>query len=245
MINDIVTVLRKEWKEVCQLRGIKGYLFNWILMVLLIGVYMPLQVGTEWFASPMILLLWSWPGLQLISGLVADAFAGEKERHTLETLLASRLPDASIFTGKMLTGLIYAGSLFPASLLVAAITLNLAHKTGTGLMFYDPGMLLAVIGLHWLSLILIASIGMLVSMKSDSVKSAYQKIAIAILVIALAPSLLIGVVSPDLKAQFMQWIALPQLGYGAWIAAAGLFGVDVLLFAIGLASFKRPRLLTA
>ena len=35
MLNDIMTVFQKEWKEAFHNRGIRGYLFNWILMALL------------------------------------------------------------------------------------------------------------------------------------------------------------------------------------------------------------------
>lgn len=245
MLTDTITVFQKEWKEAFHNRGIKGYLFNWLIMVLLIGVYMPLQVGADWFKSPIMLLLWSWPPLQLVSGIVADSFAGERERHTLETLLASRLPDLSILGGKMLTGLVYAGTLFPASLLVGAVTVNLVHPAGNGIQFYAPGMLLQVLGLHYLSLILIAGIGMLVSMKSNSVKSAYQKIAVVILVLALTPSLGIGLLSPDIRTHLMQIIAQPQLGTGGLIAALILLAADVVLGIICLTSFKRSQLLAA
>lgn len=245
MLTDTITVFQKEWKEAFHNRGIRGYLFNWMIMVLLIGVYMPIQVGSDWFKSPIMLLLWSWPPLQLVSGMVADSFAGERERHTLETLLASRLPDLSILSGKMLTGLIYAGSLFPASLLIGAITVNLAHPSPAGIQFYAVGILLQVLGLHYLSLILIAGIGMLVSMKSNSVKSAYQKIAVIILVLALTPSLGIGLLSPDIRTHLMQVIAQPRLGVGGLAAALIMFAADVVLCLICLSSFKRSQLLAA
>lgn len=245
MFTDIATVFHKEWKEAFQFRGIKGYLFNWIIMVLLIGVYMPITVGAEWFKSPMILLLWSWPPLQLISGIMADSFAGEKERHTLETLLASRLPDVSILFGKVLTGFVYAGSLFPASLILGAITVNLAHPSSAGFQFYEPVMFLEVLGLHYLSLFLIAMVGMLVSMKSNSVKSAYQKITIAILIIALTPTLSISLLSPDIKDHLLQIISQPNLGPATWIVALILLVIDIILFLICLSSFKRSQLLAA
>jgi len=245
MLTDTLTVFQKEWKEAFHHRGIRGYLFNWIIMALLIGVYMPITVGAEWFKSPMLLMMWSWPPLQLVSGLVADTFAGEKERHTLETLLASRLPDLSIFSGKILTGLVYAGTLFPASLLIGAVTVNLAHPSASGIQFYAPGMFLQVLALHYLSLILVASIGMLVSMKSNSVKSAYQKIAIVILVLALTPSLTIGLLSPDIRMQLNTFITQPQLGSGALIAALVMLVADVVLVIVCLSSFKRSQLLAA
>ncbi len=244
MINDIMTVFQKEWKEVFQSRGLKGYLFNWIIMVLLIGVYMPITVGAEWFKSPMILLLWSWPGLQLISGIVADSFAGEKERHTLETLLSSHLPDTSILLGKLLNGLVYAGTLFPAALLVGAVTVNLAHPSD-GIQFYNIGIFFEIIGLHYLCLFLVATVGMLISMHSNSVRSAYQKIAVAILVLVLAPSLSVGLLSPELKNGLTAFISRPELGIGALAVGVALLVIDVILFMICLGNFKRPQLLAA
>ena len=245
MVTDTLTVFRKEWKEMFYHRGVRGYLFNWIIMVLLVGVYMPIQVGAGWFNSPVMLLLWSWPALQLISALMADGFAGEKERHTLETLLASRLPDLSIFSGKMLAGLVYAGSIFPASLFLGAVTVNLKEGISNGVRFYNMGSLLQILALHYLSLILIAAVGMLVSMRSSSVKSAYQKIAIAILVLVLSPSLLMGVLSPDIKTQLMQFITAPRLGAGALAAALAMLVIDIVLFVVCLKGFKREQLLTA
>jgi len=245
MLADISTVFHKEWKESFQFRGIKGYLFNWIIMVLLIGVYMPINVGIEWFKSPIILLLWSWPPLQLISGIMADSFAGEKERHTLETLLASRLPDVSILFGKVLTGFFYAGSLFPASLILGAITVNIAHPLSAGWQFYEPLMFLEVLGLHYLCLVLVAELGILISMRSNSVRSAYQKIAVAIMILVLAPSLSVGLLSPELKNGLMSFISRPDLGIGALAVAAVLLVIDVILFLLCLSSFKRSQLLAA
>jgi ABC-2 type transport system permease protein len=245
MLADTMTVFQKEWKEAFHNRGIRGYLFNWVIMALLIGVYMPITVGSDWFKSPILLLLWSWPPLQLVTGMVADTFAGEKERHTLETLLASRLPDLSIFSGKMMTGLLYAGSLFPASLLLSAVTINLVHPSAEGIQFYTSGVLLQVLGIHYLSLILVALIGTLVSMKSNSVKSAYQKITVVILVLALTPSLGIGLLSPDIRTHLVQIISQPHLGPGGLIAALIMLAADGIIFILCLSNFKRSQLLAA
>ena len=168
----------------------------------------------------------------------------KKNAIRLKPCLASRLPDLSIFSGKILTGMVYAGTLFPASLLIGAVTVNLAHPSTTGIQFYHAAMFLQVLALHYLSLILVASIGMLVSMKSNSVKSAYQKIAIVILVLALTPSLTIGLLSPNARTQLTQLITQPQLGLGALIAALVMLIADVILFIICLSNFKRSQLLS-
>jgi ABC-2 type transport system permease protein len=245
MLTDIHTVFQKEWREIFQFHGIKSYLFNWILMVLLIGVYMPLQAGVEWLTSPLLLLLWSWPPLLLISGLVADAFAGEKERHTLETLLASRLPDTAILFGKFLTGWVYAGTLFPASLLLGLITVNLAHPSANGFLFYQPAFLAAILGIHFLMLLLISSIGMLLSMKSNTVRAAYQKMSGVILVFALVPSISIGLISPNLRAKFLQILTQNHLGVGTLEASLILILADALLLWLCVKNFKRVQILAA
>lgn len=243
MFTDCFTVFLKEWKEIFQTRGVKGYVFSWVLMTLLIGVYMPLQVGEEWVNSPLILLLWSWPPLLLVTGLVADTFAGERERHTLETLLASRLSDTAILFGKFLTGWVYAGTLFPMALLLGLITVNLAHPLSDGLRMYQPGTLLGILGIHSLLLLLISSIGMLISMRSNSVRSAYQKMSAAILVFALAPSISVGVISDEMRNRIMQLLTQPHLGSGALLAVFILLVIDTLLLWLCVRNFKRNQLL--
>ena len=97
MIADILTVARKEWKEyVLAGTGLKGGRMGLVIMLVVFGVVLPAQNGTDWLTSPALLLAWAWVPLMLVSGVVADSFAGERERHTLETLLASRLPDQAI-----------------------------------------------------------------------------------------------------------------------------------------------------
>ena len=42
--------------------------------------------------------------------MIADGIPGERERHTLETLLASRLSDRSILLGKVMAAVPTAGA---------------------------------------------------------------------------------------------------------------------------------------
>ena len=102
MIADVLTVAWKEWRELLQLGGShRGGRFSLVILVLVFGVFLPFQSGAEWVESPATVFYWGWVPLMLVSGAVADSFAGERERHTLETLLASRLPDRAILLGKM------------------------------------------------------------------------------------------------------------------------------------------------
>ena len=62
-------------------------------------------------------------------GRVADSFAGERERHTLETLLASRLPDRAILFGKVLAAVGYGWVLVMLMLVLSLVTVNLTVAT--------------------------------------------------------------------------------------------------------------------
>src|SRR5678816_1960154 len=103
MMRDLRTVIWKEWREFRdQLFKLKRGGLSALVIVVLLGLITPLQLGPSWIASPLMLFYWPFLAGSMVSTLIADAVAGERERHTLETLLATRLPDASILLGKML-----------------------------------------------------------------------------------------------------------------------------------------------
>jgi ABC-2 type transport system permease protein len=108
MIADIWTVMGKEWREYLVgsgAGGSGGRARGIVVALLFIGIasiLWPLQMGRDLFtsAAPIIVdgLLLPYIILQTV---IADSFAGERERHTLETLLASRLSDRAILFGKV------------------------------------------------------------------------------------------------------------------------------------------------
>ena len=93
MIVDIWTVVWKEWQELLRAGGsMRSGLFRLLLLPVMLGIFLPLQARGTWVTEPTALLGYAWVPAFLVIGLVGDSFAGERERHTLETLLASRLP---------------------------------------------------------------------------------------------------------------------------------------------------------
>ena len=121
MFTDIYTIIRKEWKEIfLQKGGMRGGLLSQVIILALLGVFLPLQNGPEWLTSPAAALAWLWLPVMLTMNMVAEAFAGERERHTLETLLASRLSDRAILFGKMAASILYG---------FAIAVLTIAHDT--------------------------------------------------------------------------------------------------------------------
>lgn len=98
MTADILTMMWKEWKEILNWGGRRGRL-GIVLFVVVFGVALPWQMGRAWIASPIALAYWAWVPLFMVTTVTADAFAGERERHTLETLLGEihgASPDGSI-----------------------------------------------------------------------------------------------------------------------------------------------------
>jgi ABC-2 type transport system permease protein len=87
--------------------SLRGGWLGLVIFVAVFGILLPLQSGRGWVESPTGLAVWAWVPFLLVSSVVADSFAGERERHTLETLLASRLPDRAILFGKLATAVGY------------------------------------------------------------------------------------------------------------------------------------------
>ncbi len=242
MISDILTVIWKEWKEIFLRRGGgRSGLLNLAVILGLLGVFMPLQSGSQWLTNPIFPIIWAWLPIFLAINIVADAFAGERERHTLETLLASRLSDQSILLGKIGGAVLYAWSITAVGMLLGAITVNVAYPGGpvfyTGLTF-PLGLLLS-----FLASLLIASVGTLISLNAPTARAAYQRLSIVILVIWLLPSLGLQLLPAQIRASLfagLQGINLASVLVGGLVA---LVLADAVLLLIAMTRFKRARLI--
>ena len=129
-MKDISTMTWKETKELFSQGGLMGYL---TLLVFLVvgGVVYPLISGPSWvqlgsLEIPFILFL----TFQLIVASAADSFAGERERHTLETMLASRMPDHAILLGKVGTLVGYGWGMNFSQLLLGWLAGNVSFAKG-------------------------------------------------------------------------------------------------------------------
>ena len=127
MNPDFVAVFWKEWKEILLERASGGSGLRPLIMVGLIGVVIPLRLDAQRYFSPRPLLGLIFVSLAAVLAVVPDAFAGERERHTLETLLASRLPDRAILFGKLAACLGYGWLLS-----IITIILGIGVSLGSG-----------------------------------------------------------------------------------------------------------------
>ncbi|MCL6429821.1 MAG: ABC transporter permease [Anaerolineae bacterium] len=243
MIPDVLTIMWKEWKEVLlQRSGMRRGWLNVLLMVAVFGVFLPLQAGAAWVTSPVVLGSWAWVPIMLVTNIIADSFAGERERHTLETLLASRLPDTAILLGKMLAGVAYAWGVTLASLILGVITVNLAHWEGR-LVMYPPHLIVGGVGISLLTAALAAGVGVLVSLRASTVRQAQQTLGMATLLVVWVPILAMGVLPASWQQAIGRGLQAADSTGALLGAMVALAAVDVVLVAAARARFRRARLI--
>lgn len=245
MIADMGTMIWKEWKEVLLQRGsLRGGWTSVLIILALLGIFMPLQSGLEWLENPVLPLVWSWMPIFLTISLVADSFAGERERHTLETLLASRLSDRAILLGKMSAAVLYGWAMTVGGMLLGAITLNVAHP-GEGLRFYPAGTFIVGVVFSLLVSILIAAAGVLVSLNAPTVRLAYQRLSLGIMALWLLPIVGLQFLPQAQKVALAARLdeMVPSLGALLPVLVLLLVLADVVLLLVTLARFRRARLI--
>jgi ABC-2 type transport system permease protein len=242
MTGDAWTMAWKEWKELLAPQGrFRGGAMNLLLLLGIFGIAMPWQFGRAWVESPMMLLYWGWVPLLLLSNVVVDGFAGERERHTLETLLATRLPDRAILFGKIGAAVAYALAIAAASLLLGVVTVNVVVRPER-LLLYPPATLVGALVMNLLGAALIAGLGVLVSLRSASVRQAGQLMGIAVLLVGFAPVM-------GIRAVAAYWRSHGHAVTAADTALAVLVGLalfilfDTSLIAAAVLRFRRSRLL--
>ena len=245
MSKDIWTVVWKEFREM--FRG-PGARFNTAVLmgtVGLLGVLMPMQQGVGFVTSPAMLLYCLAVPSMIVPSIVADSFAGERERHTLETLLAGRLSDRAILFGKQCATMLYALGLTLICLLLGLISVNLAAAKGH-LLLFPAWLALSGVAASLLGSWLFAGLGVLVSLRSPTMQKAQQILAMVTL-LPIIPVLALILVLGD--ARFGALLAraaslvpgnVPLLvGVGMTV----LLVIDLALAWVSLARFQRARLI--
>lgn len=242
MIADIFTVASKEFGEIFSFGDARGRSkLSFVVMIIIFGIVIPLQNGRAWVRSPVTALVWGWMPFLWVSGVVADLFAGERERHTLESLLATRLSDQSILFGKLLAALAYGFTLSWVIMLTSLITINVAYR-GTGFLFYPLPILLGALVFSILISGLAASIGVLVSLRAGSVRQAQQMMSVGMLLL-FVPFMLIQFVPRRLLVTIgiaVQNSNPVQIAIGVVVF---LVVLELILIAIARRLFQRSKLI--
>jgi ABC-2 type transport system permease protein len=170
-MNAIYTVLRKELLEIFGDRhSLRGSLLQAGLLLLLVGVVVPALDESIWSAPGAAVLLFQLFPAVIASMIAADAFAGERERGTLETLLATPLRESAIFIGKTLSAVTFALSVSLISFFSALIVAGVRF----GHLFLTPALLVSVIAGAAAASLLTSSIAVVISSFVHVARSAQQ-----------------------------------------------------------------------
>ncbi len=238
-MNDSMAVAWKEWRELAGQRGFKGRA-GMLMMVLVFGIVIPLQTGPSWVTSPVTGVAWSWVPMFLVMTVVSDAFAGERERHTLETLLATRLSDRGILYGKVGAAVAYGVGLTALCLVVGLVTLNVTHPQG-GLLLYQARVAggMALFGV--LGAVLVATAGVGISLRAPTVRQAQQTLSALVILVAVLPVAAVRMLPAERLARLFG--SVPSWGVLASLAGLTLAITDAALLAYVTRRFRRDLII--
>jgi ABC-2 type transport system permease protein len=244
MLEDSLTVMWKEFRGMLRSSGSRWKSIAILVTpIALFGVIFPIQFREEWLAGYWSIAVAVVTPMLLITTTIAESFAGERERHTLETLLASRLPDRAILLGKWFASLIFGWGMTLFLLAVSLVVVNLLEWSGQFL-FYQSGIFWIDLAASLLVSGTVSSLGILISLRAPTVQNAAQTMMLALFmpllllqaVVFLLPSF---VPVASIKAR------LAQLDFDTIIVIFLIFLVaaNIGLFLGALARFRRSKLI--
>jgi len=234
-MSDILTMMWKESKDSLFQGGWRS-LIRPLFVIGIMGIYLPLQFGSQWVAlTPLGMLLLLWIPFFVVISFIGDAIAGERERHTLETLLASRMPDRAILLGKVVATVLYAWGMGVLSLLLGLVLVDLLRTQGNW-MFYPLDLFVVALVLILLASVLATSAGVLVSLKVSTVRQAQQILSIGTIVFVFGVTFVLRALPANVVS---------SLTYSQFLLSvmAVLAVLDAILLGLSMLSFQRSRLI--
>ena len=228
-MRNIGTVMRKDLVEVAGDRySYSGIVIQTVILLSITGVVVPALDSSIWTVSGSLSLFTMFPAT-LAASQAADAFAGERERGTLDTLMSTPLEDSDIFVGKV-GAAVCIGVVMSIVSMLSAVVVALAF--GRLSVFPSPLLFVGVILGATVTSMVTAGVGALVSRSVPVARSAQQiSFMISIVFVGLSINMLSGLAG-------MTWLAVIGLGI------AGLpCGIGVLMALSG--TFSRSRVFDA
>lgn len=247
MVGDIWAVLGHEWRGLFRYGESKrsGWI-RWGALVFL-GIIIARALGPDFGASWLTVPAIAFIAIIFIPAVVADSFAGERERHTLETLLASRISDTALLLGKYTANLLY-GWVAALGVLALGVVVGYLRFGEAGIFHPRPTVLGAAAVISLLAAGAITGIGVLVSLRAPTVRRATESLTLILIAITLLPALLAELPLPRWAEDLaMKLGELPPGGPGGrefLIAATTLLLLNGIALALALTRFRRARLIT-
>jgi ABC-2 type transport system permease protein len=237
MIDDILTVMWKERKGLFRFRGSRTRFLLTLLMPVLMAFQGPLSDGPDWVEQEGSVIFAAIIPVIVVLITVPESFAGERERHTLGTLLASRLPDRAILFGKLAVSLAFAWGVTLIVLLLGLVIVNVAHGDGE-LLFFTPTIALADLAVSFLLATLCAGAGVLISLRSATVQEAAQTLA----AVFFMPPMLLTMALLLFRDQVRDIVGSLSGEQILLVIVVLLAAADLAVFAAAMARFQRSRL---
>ena len=232
MGSDVLRVAGKELRELMASRSLKILILQMGFLTGVFGLLIPYSQGPYWLGETYFLSVHIvFVPLLVAFPLVADCFAGERERKTMETLLATRLSERALFVGKSLSVFVFSYIQVVVVVLTGLIALNLYRRMELGmggLFCYSGPVLFAMFLISAAVVVLGTGLGVLISLRSESVRSAQRVTGVINLVLFLP--LFFGFL-----AFRMSWLSVLLFFAVVLLASVGMC-------AIGIGTFRRERL---
>ena len=239
MFSDVMSVVWKERKSQFRVRGSRLRFIMLLFSPVLLGTVFPITWGPEWLTQLPPLIVATITSVILVAVMVPESIAGERERHTLETLLSSRLPDRAILVGKLLVPMAVGWSAAILANLCSVNVVNVVHWQGE-FMFFSWPIALGSLALSFLMALLTAGAGVFVSLKAATAQEAAQILTFGILI----PPMLLQLVPLLFKEQMERFLdtvnGLQLLG----IVLGVLVVLDIAVVLAAMARFQRSRLIS-
>jgi len=235
-MSDLWTMIWKESKDFL-LSGGRSNLLQPLLIFGILGIVLPLSFTQHWIdldPAPVLIILYA-PFL-FVTSFIGDAIAGERERHTLETLLASRISDRAILLGKLLVAVGFTWGMTLICLLLGAIVVNLSLGQGQWVFYAPINLFLVVLVMSFLTILLAASGGVLISLKSATVRQAAQTMVLGEILLGFVVYMVVRLLPASVTAS----LTTSQI---VLIVMGALAAFDAILLAASLVSFQRSRLI--
>src|SRR3954468_7858958 len=168
----------------------------------------------------MIPLFWVTP-VALTSTVAADSFVGEKERNTIEPLLAAPISDGQLFLAKLATAVVPAVlGTWGGMSIFACLIVNAPTKYFPRFLLTDPDWLLSAFLIVPLMAVLAAAIPPLISTRVATYRSAYQLnglIVLPIILLLVPQTVVLFLFTPRALVYVGAFFAFIDLGL-VWLA---------------------------
>lgn len=246
-VSDFGTVLWKEVRDspLRPRRGARsGGLFSFVFNAFVLGVMVPASAASDWTGVPAIAVAAAAAAMTVIT-TIPDSFAGERDRKTLETLLTSRVPDRAILLGKLVSATLLGVAMAVVVLAVSLVTVNVAdhHRP---FQMYSPLELVAALAAALLVGILVANVGVMVSLRASSATSAARALTLGLFALVFGLTALFATLPAEWKSDLERLADESGADSAVVVVLAGvavLLVVNAGLFAVSSRLFRRPRLI--